>query len=272
MDGDDNLVDDDSFVISPICIVSGKYTFKTVLGAVRTVFSIEPLDQQLLPDAYRAVLKKREELFARRDDERRKKWKADIEKSEKAIATGIGFPIIGVNFEPKVIISYFEGKKKIRPPKFPKRYKIIVKTNIIPRIPPLRTYVTRSYGRVETAQSKRWRYEQARKFKERKGTYPAYALDNFVSELEKRSFERDLIYNAKGELGADVKKLVEIAYGKYNISKENRVRNIRWTAEDKKAIVSQLKHIAIQYGRLEKETVEKIRRIEALSEKKAKLP
>ena len=34
-------------------------------------------------------------MFARRDDERRKKWKADIEKSEKAIATGIGFPIIG---------------------------------------------------------------------------------------------------------------------------------------------------------------------------------
>ena len=124
---------------------------------------------------------------------------------------------------------------------------------------------------VETAESKRWRLEQARKFRERKAIYPAYALDNFISELDKRSFDRDLIYNAKGEMAADLKKLVEIAYGKYNIGRENRVQNIRWTDEDKKAIVSQLKHIAIQYGRLEKKAVEKMRKVEALRKKKAEL-
>ena len=265
----DNLVDDDSFFISKICVVSGKCTFKTVLGAVRTVFSIEPLAPELLPDAYREVFKKREAIFAKRDDERRAKWKSDIELSRKAIASGTAFPIIGVKFEPKVISRFFEGKK-ITPPKYPKRYKTVVKTNIFRR-PPLSSFVTKTEMRVETAASKRWRKEQARKFNERKAVYPAYALDSLVRELELRSLDRDLIYNEKGELAADVKKLVEIAFGKYNIRNENRVQIIQWTADDKEAIVSQIKHIAIQYGRLEKETVEKMRKMEALKAKKSKV-
>lgn len=252
-------VDGKLFAIARMCIASSMYQFTTVTGASRTILSIRPLDQKLLPEEYLDVRRQRQELSDARDERLREEWRSRVALSRTAVEEGIGFPVLKTQYEAKTIIDVLEGGS-IQKPILPRRYRIETVQRVIPRTPPSPPLIVQTQKKVETDASKEWRKAEMRKFNERKSVFPAYALDSLIRELQHRALDSEQIYNRDSGFREDIDRLVQLAFGKYGIEMENRVQDIPWTSEDREAIVAQLRHIAIEFGELEPEVMDELAR------------
>lgn len=245
-----NLADDDRFRCSMMCLVPSKYSFITVTGAKRTIFSLMPLDPSILPKTYAQVLEERAALLAARRQKKLAAWKERIEVVKKAVDSSAVFPILDTDFEPETIVEFLLGDGLPETPSWPRRYEFTYVKRVIPRQAPSPPLVYYERKKHETAASKRWRLRQAEEFNRRREVYVQFAIDSLIRELEGWVGESDNIYNSEDQLSKDVDKLHDVAFGKYGVEAKDRVQNIPWTRQDKEEIVDHLEHIAVHYGKL----------------------
>lgn len=263
----DNIADDELFQCTDLCVVSGKYAFENVVGARRTVLSIEPFDKSLLPKPFENVLKRRKELFDERDAEREKKWAQTVAQSERAIHLKLGYPQLGTKYEPQTIIEILEGGISI--PNFPKRYRTERFEQVIHRQPPASPVVMIHTRTVETEESKKWRAEQIRNFNEKKSVFPAIVLRSLIEELTAKLRDTELVFNRKGQFREDVEKLDRLVFERFGI-KGRREQEIPWKDHEKQEVIDQLRRLAVQYGQIDYEAIQALAHYDATEEEQKK--
>jgi len=249
-----NLADDENFTCSMMCIVASQYSFITVTGAKRTIFSLMPVDSTILPDSYIDTMKNRKELFEARSEKKIVEWKGRVKISKGRFEKLSVYPLVETKFEPKTIIEMMQGDGLPEAPNWPRKYVITTVRRVIPRQPPSPPLVFYERQKHETDASKRWRLAQAKEFNSKKEVYVEYALDSLIRELEGWIRQPENIYNHEGQLTHDVEQLNEVAFATFGIAAKDRVQNISWKKQDKEKIIAKLGHIAIQYGLLPDDT------------------
>lgn len=244
--------DDEHARLKPLVMVSGRYRFATVIGAKRTILSIEPMDLQLLPEELEEKRKRRQQLVDARDGRRETLWREQIAKAEKAIELKIGFPQLGTRHEPETIMDVL--KDGVATPRFAKTYRTETFEQVVQRQPPSSPVVLIHTRTVETEESKARRAELIREFNAKKSVYPSIMLSSLIDALDRRSTDEELCAKQREQLRTDARKLEELVFRRFGL-RPSKETVLPWNEKQKAEVADHLQAIAIRHGRLDRDAL-----------------